>query len=78
MKMKLLLGAGMCFCLCAVLSCGCMRQENVHKIAGFAQGSYYAVTYYTAQEALSAEKLQPAVDSLLQDFDLCASLWKEN
>lgn len=76
--MKIRLSAGLCLCLCAVLSCGCARQESVHKIAGFAQGSYYAVTYYTAQDALSSERLQPAVDSLLQAFDLCASLWKEN
>ena len=78
MKGRLWLAAGACFCLCAVLSCGCARQENVWKMTGFAQGSYYAVTYYTAQKALSADRLQPAVDSLLHAFDLCASLWKEN
>ncbi|MDE5544374.1 MAG: FAD:protein FMN transferase [Bacteroidales bacterium] len=78
MEIRFSLGAGLCACLCAVLSCGCARQESVQKIAGFAQGSYYAITYYAAQEALSAEKLQPAVDSLLQAFDLCASLWNEN
>lgn len=73
----LLCGGLLCGCLCGS-SCGCTKQEKVQKMAGFAQGSYYALTYYTADAALSAEKLQPAVDSLLQAFDLCASLWNEN
>lgn len=74
MKIRLLLAAG----IGAVLAGGCARQESVQKIAGFAQGSYYAVTYYTAQKTLSASDLQPSVDSLLEAFDLCASLWNGN
>lgn len=71
-------GMSWCAVVGAVLVCGCARQESVQKMTGFAQGSYYAVTYYTAEEALSASRLQPAVDSLLQAFDLCASLWNED
>ena len=42
-------------------------------IAGQAQGTYYSITYYDTQ----GRDLKPLVDSVLQQFDLTASLWHE-
>lgn len=50
----------------------------MEKMTGIAQGSYYALSYYTENESLRADKLQPRIDSLLQAFDLCASLWNDS
>lgn len=50
----------------------------MEKMTGLAQGSYYAISYYTDNNSLRAEKLQPRIDSLLQAFDLCASLWNDS
>ena len=49
----------------------------MEKMTGLAQGSYYAISYYTENDDLRAEKLQPRIDSLLHAFDLCASLWND-
>jgi FAD:protein FMN transferase len=61
------------FLLSATLFAGCNRQQSPKKfsIAGEAQGTYYAISYYDAQE----RNLQPKVDSLLKAFDLSVSLW---
>lgn len=50
----------------------------MEKMTGIAQGSYYALSYYTENESLRVDKLQPRIDSLLQAFDLCASLWNDS
>lgn len=60
------------------LPLSCRKETRLEKISGFAQGSYYAVSYYTDNRKLSAGNLQPAVDSVLADFDLCASLWNDS
>jgi len=59
-----------------VLSFGCNRPETLGKIhlVGKAQGTYYAVTYYTSDK----KNYQPSIDSLLKDFDQTASLWVKN
>jgi thiamine biosynthesis lipoprotein len=48
--------------------------DTVHKIKfqGQAQGTYYAVTYFAADTLVS----QQQIDSLLNAFDLCASIYK--
>lgn len=43
-------------------------------LAGEAQGTYYAITYFDEYE----RNLQLQVDSLLRAFDLSVSLWEEN
>ena len=42
------------------------------KFEGEAQGTYYAVTYFAADTLVS----QPAIDSLLDAFNLCASIYE--
>lgn len=53
--------------------CSCQRNSKPIQLYGEAQGTYYSVQYYDAQQ----RNLQPQVDSLLQTFDLSASLWVE-
>lgn len=62
---------------CFLFPVSCRKETRLEKISGFAQGSYYAVSYYTDDRDLSPENLQPAVDSILAAFDLCASLWND-
>lgn len=57
--------------LCLV---SCQQKNNPIKIQGQAQGTYYSIIYYDDQQ----RNLQPQIDSLLNDFDLTASLWEEN
>ncbi|MDE6494153.1 MAG: FAD:protein FMN transferase [Bacteroidales bacterium] len=64
-------------CLLCLCACGA-KQEEMQKMGGVTQGSYYALSYYTDKPGLSACELQPRIDSLLEAFDLCASLWNEN
>lgn len=45
-----------------------------HELNGKAQGTYYTIIYYDTLQ----RDLQPAIDSLLHDFDQTASLWEEN
>ncbi|MBL7137975.1 MAG: FAD:protein FMN transferase [Bacteroidales bacterium] len=47
--------------------------EKIH-FTGEAQGTYYAVTYYSSD----IKNYQPSIDSLLKDFDQTASLWVKN
>jgi thiamine biosynthesis lipoprotein len=51
----------------------CERYQAPHKIsfAGEAQGTYYAITYYDAQN----RNLKTQTDSLLKAFDQSVSLW---
>ena len=44
------------------------------RISGQAQGTYYSVIYYDSLQ----RNLQPEIDSLLQEFDLTASLWVDS
>lgn len=57
----------------AYLLAGCNSQQSPEKfsIAGEAQGTYYAISYYDANK----RNLQPKVDSLLKAFDQSVSLW---
>lgn len=59
-----------------VLLCfaSCQQKNAPIKIQGQAQGTYYSIIYYDEQQ----RNLKPQIDSLLQDFDLTASLWEEN
>ena len=54
-------------------SCG-KRQLQTTRLSGRAQGTYYAIAYIDPQQ----RNLQPQVDSLLDAFDLTASLWQDN
>ncbi|NQV01708.1 MAG: FAD:protein FMN transferase [Bacteroidia bacterium] len=58
-----------------VLSLGCEQPKTLKKIqfTGEAQGTYYAVTYYSSDN----KNYQTSVDSLLKEFDQTASLWEE-
>lgn len=63
----------------ALCAAACTQnKEEMQKIGGLAQGSYYAISYYSPHKELDAEKLQPRIDSLLHAFDLCASLWNDS
>ena len=59
-------------CLAALLTASC-TQESI-KLSGEAQGTYYSIIYYDRQ----GRDLQPQVDSLLDAFDLTASLWVDS
>ncbi len=61
-------------------SCTSKPRLQFQKMMGIAQGSYYAISYYAdaRKEGLSANALQPEIDSLLAAFDLCASLWNDS
>lgn len=58
----------------AITMAGCSGKEKMMHLSGIAQGSYYAITYCDEQ----GRDLQQSIDSLLDDFDKTASLWKEN
>ena len=58
----------------AVLFLSCGNKQTATHIVGEAQGTYYSITYYDTHK----RDLQPAIDSLLKDFDMTASLWVEN
>lgn len=62
------------FCLSALLLlCSCHRSSDPIRLQGQAQGTYYNIVYFDSQR----RNLQQAVDSLLHQFDLTASLWEE-
>ncbi|MBR1792243.1 MAG: FAD:protein FMN transferase [Bacteroidales bacterium] len=54
-------------------SCGHQGTAPV-RISGEAQGTYYSVIYYDSLQ----RDLRPQIDSLLDEFDLTASLWVDN
>ena len=59
--------------LSVLLLLSCSSRQPI-RIQGEAQGTYYNIAYYDAQQ----RNLQPQIDSLLDDFDMTASLWKES
>lgn len=52
----------------------CNRADEPIRFQGEAQGTYYSIAYYDAQH----RNLQHEVDSLLDCFDLSASLWVDS
>ena len=61
--------------LISLFSCTQKPKElKLVKFEGEAQGTYYAITYYD----VDALNLQSSIDSILNKFDLCASIYKEN
>ncbi|MCM1531152.1 MAG: FAD:protein FMN transferase [Bacteroides sp.] len=76
MKPKILYA--LCLFNCLFLAACAPSEEKMEKMTGLAQGSYYAISYYTKDPRLGVEKLQPRIDSLLHAFDLCASLWNDS
>lgn len=52
----------------------CKPTMSPIRIQGQAQGTYYSITYFDAQQ----RNLQNSIDSLLDDFDLTASLWVDS
>ena len=57
-----------------LLAMSCNRPSQPVRLRGEAQGTYYSITYYDANQ----RNLQPSIDSLLDDFDLTASLWVDS
>lgn len=51
--------------------CGRLTTENEVKLNGMAQGTYYAITYYDAEN----RNLQPEIDSFFKAFDKSASVY---
>lgn len=60
--------------LALVLATACVSPNQPIRLQGTAQGTYYSIAYLDPQN----RDLQPQIDSLLNDFDLTASLWVEN
>lgn len=60
----------------SVVFYSCDQTDPLEKIQfrGEAQGTYYAVTYFASDTVVT----QTMIDSLLDDFDLSASIWVEN
>ncbi|MBO4599833.1 MAG: FAD:protein FMN transferase [Bacteroidales bacterium] len=57
-----------------LLAISCVRKDEPIRIQGEAQGTYYNIAYCDS----ARRNLQPAIDSLLANFDSTASLWAEN
>ena len=53
-------------------SCG--RQSHKIVLQGLAQGSYYAVTYYDAEN----RNFQPEIDSIFHAVDMSVNLWVDS
>lgn len=66
----------MVFCLLAGFLCSCGEKKVLkqYRMNGLAQGTYYAITYFSASD----ENLQPAVDSLFKAFDRSVSTYQPN
>ncbi len=56
-----------------LLATSCRQPEPV-RLYGEAQGTYYSIQYYDAQQ----RNFQPQIDSLLDAFDQSASLWVDS
>lgn len=57
------------------------KTAELYTIEGLAQGSYYRVSYFdnsSGKKLPSSAEIQCKVDSILKDFDLCASLWVDS
>jgi len=57
-----------------IISCKQKAELKPVKFGGEAQGTYYAVTYYSK----TCENFQPQIDSILKAFNFSASLWEPN
>ncbi len=57
-----------------VLLAGCSRMYQKMTLNGRTQGTYYAITYYDYQ----GRDFRQDIDSILNAFDGCASLWNPN
>lgn len=63
------------FILTLIASCNQKPKEpKLVKFTGEAQGTYYAVTYYDTEN----RSFQTSIDSLLKQFDQCASIYQKN
>ena len=70
--MRRLFGLGWIMTLVLFASCGKQPQKMV--LEGFAQGSYYAVTYYDEQ----GRNFQQGIDSIFHAVDLSVNLWVDS
>ncbi|MCR4828296.1 MAG: FAD:protein FMN transferase [Bacteroidales bacterium] len=67
--------AALSLALGTLLFAGCRTAGDTPiKLVGEAQGTFYNITYYDSEQ----RDLQGAIDSLLADFDLTASLWVDS
>jgi len=57
--------------LLAFSACQPPKELKLYKMTGAAQGTYYAISYFSDNN----ENLQPAIDSLLRQFDLSVSAY---
>jgi len=60
-----------CLCFYTLISCETGKELKMYKINGSAQGTYYAITYFSDDN----KNLQPEVDSLLKQFDRSVSAY---
>lgn len=60
-----------CLFFSFLTSCETKKELKMYKMNGSAQGTYYAITYFSD----SNENLQPEVDSLLKQFDRSVSAY---
>ena len=60
--------------LAAIWLTACSSANDPIRIQGQAQGTYYSIIYYDSQH----RNLQTQIDSLLNQFDLTASLWVDS
>lgn len=72
MKRIILIFAAVCGLVFA--ACNGSGGDEPVRLRGEAQGTYYSIIYYDEE----GRNLKAAIDSLLDDFDLTASLWVEN
>jgi FAD:protein FMN transferase len=60
--------------IAGLVSCTGNKELKPHKITGAAQGTYYAITYYSDNN----ENLQPTIDTLFRKFDQSVSSYLPN
>lgn len=63
-----------CLFFSFLASCETKKELKMYKMNGSAQGTYYAITYFSDNN----ENLQPEVDSLLKQFDRSVSAYVPN
>ena len=63
-----------CLIFSFLTSCETKKELKMYKMNGSAQGTYYAITYFSDNN----ENLQPEVDSLLKQFDRSVSAYVPN
>ena len=74
MKKRGFVNGFICATVLLVALYSCDSKNDLIKIEGTAQGTYYSVQYFDKD----GRDLQCQIDSLLRVFDLSASLWVEN